>query len=216
MRTKFSKIALAATFGLALTFTLSCSSGGGDDLDDNGGGGGGGGNGGGPKELIATEVRTNIEYGSNGEIHTYERKTEYKYDSKGNRIKSISYDSDGDTSRTDKYDNKGNVIERIYYDFDGSMKYKNEQKYDNKGNVIEYINYDSDGDIINKDEVKYDSKGNMEIISYNYSDESIYSHRREYEYDSNGNITKRTDYYLQDGKYVKGYEDTYVYTYIRL
>jgi len=41
MKTQFTKLALTATFGFALAFTLSCSS---DDKDDGGGGGGNSGN----------------------------------------------------------------------------------------------------------------------------------------------------------------------------
>jgi hypothetical protein len=43
MRTQFSKLALAATFGLALALTFSCSSDKEDDGNNNGNGGGGGG-----------------------------------------------------------------------------------------------------------------------------------------------------------------------------
>jgi hypothetical protein len=92
MRTQFSKIALAATLGIAITLTLSCSS------DNIGDGGGGGVNGGSsnlsdlPKDAYLIEyddddkIDKKNKYDGNGEItlRIYLDKDEYgeKYETK--------------------------------------------------------------------------------------------------------------------------------------
>jgi uncharacterized protein (TIGR02145 family) len=70
MRIQFSKIALAASLGFAMTFTLSCSSGGDPDGNSGGGGGGGGSCSAGETVVIGSQtwMKKNLNYNVSGSV----------------------------------------------------------------------------------------------------------------------------------------------------
>jgi len=246
MRTKLSKLALAATFGLALALTFSCSS-------DNGSSGPNGPNG--PsgsndkKEVISSATWTYVYYDANGGVSsTSTTRVEYEYDSRGNRTEQVNYAADGSISGRYEYeyDSKGNQTKQVNYKADGSISSRYEYEYDSKGNQTKQVIYAADGSISLIYEYNCNSDGSYcnysigngtgEVIVY--TGETRYttvnskkltasetresydgtSTKTEYEYDSNGNITKQTTYSLQKdtGNYVKYYEITYTYTYKKL
>lgn len=57
-----------------------------------------------------------------------------EYDEKGNRIRTMGYDTDGrpDGHTEDRYDERGYLVERLSYNSDGSLSFRVEYRYDNK------------------------------------------------------------------------------------
>jgi len=95
--------------------------------------------------------------------------TEYQYDSEGNKIKEISYYSDGTASSIKEYDEKGNEIKVIFYYEDGTIEWWAE--YTSDGRYVKYVVYEEDG---SRSESDYDRNGELRITTY---------------YDAAGNIT---------------------------
>ncbi len=105
-----------------------------------------------PKKGIKTETRLEYEYEEKfGELEVIlEGKDIYKYDSNGNKVEWLMYNSDGslESKTIYKYDSNGNIIEESGYDSEGNLTdnvfgvSKTIYKYDSKNRIIESISYD--------------------------------------------------------------------------
>ena len=86
----------------------------------------------------------------------------YKYDTNGNEIETIYFDSKGSLKcKWEKsYDKKGNLTEEMFYLSNGELDYKTINKYDAIGNLIEDSSRDSKGKLLLKEIIKYDNLGN--------------------------------------------------------
>ena len=81
------------------------------------------------------------------------------YDSDGNMVKYISYDSNGSVSRTTEYvyDSMGKMTKSVDYDSAGEMEWEQVCKYDKNGNLIENSN-------------TRHGKDKTSTVTYSYSD----------------------------------------------
>ncbi|WP_304141336.1 hypothetical protein [Mesoflavibacter zeaxanthinifaciens] len=152
------------------------------------------------KDSVATEKMAykNIEfYDSKGrKIKTLMYKSDgspstggiyYSYDKFGNEIKSIMYkrDSTINSENLSKYDKYGNKIEGIY--ISGNRKSSTKRIYDRKNKTVKIIGKKGDGSFKENAIQKYDDKWNkIELISY----DSIGNQktRIEFGYDKNYNL----------------------------
>ena len=112
----------------------------------------------------------------------------YSYDKYGNKIKSIMYNRDStiNSERLFKYDNYGNEIEEI--SIRRNKKNKTTNVFDRKNKTERVIRKNGDGSFKSSAIYQYDDKWNkIELISY----DSIGNQktRIEFEYDKNYNIT---------------------------
>lgn len=84
-----------------------------------------------------TEEKAYVRY-PNFPDFAYYSMYSYKYDSKGNMLERISYDSEGKETFSDlsKYDEKGNVLEEIRKTGD-EVDWRHIYKYDSNGNMLE-------------------------------------------------------------------------------
>ncbi len=100
-----------------------------------------------------------VSYDASGKIK--ERFT-LKYDEKGNKVKVAGYDAIGKSEGTTtyKYDEKGNKVEEAVYYASGKLDSKRTYKYDEIGNLVETLTYDASGKVTLKNSTKYDKKGN--------------------------------------------------------
>lgn len=71
------------------------------------------------------------------------------------------------------YDSSGNRISYIEYDSDGNVKFQEEWKYDETGNVIEYVIYEK-GIICEMTEWKYEEDGSIIETYTKYQDGILY------------------------------------------
>ena len=108
--------------------------------------------------------------------------SEYFYDDKGNKIKSINYSPDGKKSSTDEwqYDTNNNCVSNKTILHSSNYTYEYIWEYDSSGNRIKETFTDNNG-LFN--EVNFDTNGNT--IKSNYGG---YEHK--YEYDSYGRRIK--------------------------
>ena len=170
-------------------------------------------------------------YDSSGYLEEYM----YEYDDKGNLIKTIYLNIDGDVEWYSEYENdaNGQKIKETYYtadrNIDAWIEYENDEKglckkrtdylsdrrkagwrdydYDNNGNLITETVYDSDGDINEWIEYEYDASGNLSKRT-NVLSNGVINEWTEYEYDTNGYQTKET-IYGSDGNISEWIEHSY-------
>jgi hypothetical protein len=101
---------------------------------------------------------------------SYDKKTLYKYNNKGNLIEEIEYISDSSVYKkyNYKFNSKNQLIEFISYKGDSSIDYKETYQYNEKGDVILEVIYKKNNSINYQYKVKYDKYGNtIEKVRYN-------------------------------------------------
>lgn len=137
------------------------------------------------KELTIFDRNGNIEvFSSNFESY----RNENKYDSKGNKIESIKYDSDGSISYivTYIYDEYGNMIEYSGKYPDGKLFMRDISRYNKDGFKIEETLF-FETKIASNESYRYDDIGNM-IESISYKSDGRISHKFLYKRDEHGNL----------------------------
>lgn len=161
-----------------------------------------------------------VKYKDNIPIEEFKFQISEFYDSKGRKIKSIMYNSQGEISHGGfhyKYDNDGNLISTVRLNKDGTIASQSISKYDKGGNKIEDYSVEKNsrigakknytrknqtehismtnkkGEITNNSIIKYDEKGNeIELISYDsHGKQKV---RIEYDYDKRNNLCCRKHY----------------------
>ena len=97
-------------------------------------------------------------------------KSIYEFEEKFGELKEIQ-----EWKIISKYDSDGNKVEWLEYNSDGSLESKTIYKYDSNGNNVEWSMYDSEGNLtdnvfgVSKTIYKYDSKNRIiESISYDF------------------------------------------------
>jgi len=227
MKTQISKLAQMVALGLALAFTLSCSSG-----DDGGGGN--------EQKCAGVGYDPNVYRCESGELVGKCKGEDYYpayqqcvggvvvdgVPSSSSRGGGSSSSVTGGSSSPSGNGPKGAISMKteteVWYRSDGtSSTYTRVTKYeyDSKGNMTKRIHYNSDGSTGDIIEYEYDNKGNQ-IKQIEYDSDGTYITK--YEYDSKGNIIKEIRYrneninatyeieYDSKGNQikVKGYDDT--------
>ena len=109
----------------------------------------------------------------------YIKKTDIKYDAKGNKIKEST------TADNYEYDYIKESTIKTY-----SRKYKSEYNYDTRGNKIKECKYNSDGTLEKKTTYEYDEKNRVIVVAH--YDGNHLEEREVYEYDDRGNIATIT------------------------
>lgn len=111
----------------------------------------------------------------------------FKFDDKGNNIKSTFYKDDGSINYVsmNEYDEKKQLVTKQTYNSDGSKSISYSYKYDELGNCVEETTFYSSGKVMYKDKSKYDIFNNMtENIRYDKSGSVI--EKEKYQYDNKG------------------------------
>lgn len=142
------------------------------------------------------------------------RREEFTYDQKGNRVSLLNYDYKDSLLYIIKYeyDSAGNQVFMASYDFNGAIKEKFISKFDNKGNRIERVNYDSNSVAISKSVIKYDENNRpIEISRIPYTS-GLEFLRSTSAFDANGNILVNIRY-DQDNKPFR--MQKYIYTFYK-
>ncbi|MEE0085367.1 MAG: hypothetical protein UE068_14180 [Paludibacteraceae bacterium] len=141
------------------------------------------------------------------------RKVEsYKYDTNGNMIEEINYDTYGSSiiwTSVYKYDAEGNEIENKCNYTNGVLKHKFVSKYDKINNVKEGYKYtESEEKLTQKAIWKKNNKGKIIESSIETFGENIQIAK--FNYDAKGNLSEMivTE---QDGKFIEGTIYEYVY-----
>ena len=115
----------------------------------------------------------------------------YVYDENDNETEVITYDSSGEIQRTEKsYNSDGNLINSISYDSQGIISIWHEYDYDANGNRNIEIYKDSDGKILSQ--IEYENEKEVKTVFYN-SDGSV-NDQIEYSYDEEGDVIRYTHY----------------------
>tara|TARA_B100001175_G_C19123500_1_gene455489 strand:- start:122 stop:610 length:489 start_codon:yes stop_codon:yes gene_type:complete len=129
-----------------------------------------------------------------------------KYDSRGNKIELVEYNSDSSIHVliSWKYDLFNNLIMRDVNYLNGIKDDSTIYKYDFNGNQIEYAIYELGNSVSStKHELKYDSLNNkIEYAHYEYGEKLF-----KIKYDSNGNVTEENNFPLKGNKF--GYKYNY-------
>ncbi len=139
---------------------------------------------------------------------------ETTYDEKGNLLKSVTQDDDGNICSTEEntYDEKGNLLKSVTQAADGRVTTE-ENTYDEEGNEIKSIYKNADG-AFHQWEYVYDENGKMiESIGKNADGSTYSSEQREYDqsgkrtqwviksFDASGNVLRITTWrYTYDDK----------------
>lgn len=100
-------------------------------------------------------------------------KIEWKYIISGNNEKKVK-------NNVTKYDTKGNIIEEIKYDSNGKIKKRTTKKYNENNDVILKISYLPNGKL-NKKTV-YEYNNNFKKSKTEYNDKGKIVSKKEYEY----------------------------------
>ena len=120
-----------------------------------------------PKKIESTTYK--VEYKDSVATEKMAYKNIEFYDSKGRKIKTLRYKSDGSPSTGGthyNYDKFGNLIKYIMYNRDSTINIENHYKYDNYGNEIERVSISGNRKITTKR--IYDRKNNtVKIIGKN-------------------------------------------------
>ena len=130
-----------------------------------------------------------IFYGEGG---TYERTTEYTYDSQGNKIQGIEYDLHGTIRCYEEWDENGNSIKYESYTEDGKVEWGSEYEYDENGRRLREIHYNEFAVNNGYDyEYIYDEVGNLLSCVSIPIYESDITYKEEYTYDEDGNCVRK-------------------------
>ncbi len=125
--------------------------------------------------------------------------SEYEYDEYGNRISSVSYDTNGEITASveNEYNEFGELTRHRVFKADGTVQ-ETFYEYDSNGNLIKTGTSDENGEFSFWWEYDYDSNGRPardRACNSNGMNEVRYR----YEYDENGNPAKKT-YVESDGE----------------
>lgn len=149
---------------------------------------------------------------------SYNRKTNFHYDSLGNKMRQLFYINDSlDSEFIFQYDDSSRVLNQVYTNFTENRKTR--ELYQYQGNTKHTLTYKADGNLLHKIIFKYDSLGNeieqtiinnkgetqsINIYKYNLSNQVIYylnelpegkTREQFWEYDTSGNLIRSIDYY---------------------
>ena len=133
-----------------------------------------------------------VHYNSDG---SFSYRLLYTFDSKGKKIEGAAYQADGIVSYRliYTYDATGNMADEAKYNTDGSLMYKMLYTYDAKGNMTEEAKYKADGSLMNKMLYAYDASGNRTKGGAYQADGSI-SYLELFVHDDKGRMTEEAKY----------------------
>ena len=164
-------------------------------------------------------------------VWSYDRRTAYEYDNRGNCISEINYDAEGNKteSRHFEYNSNGDVVYLEDRDSAGDVfhqeerEYKGrkiinkkfywygslnkEERYEWNGSKVKILRYDSEGKLFQYDECETDSRLNITKKACYDLDNKLY-HSSEYTYDENNNVLTRKIYDASGNE-----TDYYTYSY---
>lgn len=125
-------------------------------------------------------------------------KVNYKYDEKGNRTESISFDSNGNLKYKTIYRYNANhkVIEESLISPIGKVICRDVYDYDKNGNRVLWDHYYSDGRLVSKIIKKYDDRNNpIYFETWGISDgKLLLENKSKRTYDLNNNILEETSF----------------------
>ena len=131
-----------------------------------------------------------------GVPESYEAKSDYRYDARGNKLLEQNYNAKGvlfqEIHGTFQYDEEGRLLLAHYQDGEGSVE-RSEYRYDAAGNVIYRAYENRELQLRSQHHSQYDAAGNK-ILAERYDAEGQLLSRTKWTYDEKGNIT-RQDYY---------------------
>ena len=136
--------------------------------------------------------------------------TQYKYDKKGNRIRSDHFGSENNLKwfYNMSYNDAGYLIEKNRYEPNGQLHSKDKYLYDNNGNMTEHSSYHSNGHLKYKYIYEYDKNGNETKIT-RYNSKKEIEMNEVYLYDPKSNLLNEMHKYNAEGK--KSYSSLYLY-----
>ena len=141
-------------------------------------------------------LRRGMTIYQDGEQKSYEAKTCYRYDARGNKLLEQNYDAGGELFReihgTFQYDEAGRLVLAHYQDGEGTVE-RSEYRYDDMGNVIYRAYENRELQLRSQHHSQYDAVGNKILVERYDMDGHLLS-RTKWAYDEMGNIT-RQDYY---------------------
>lgn len=141
-------------------------------------------------------LRRGMTIYGDGAPESYEAKSNYRYDARGNKLLEQNYNAKGALFReihgTFQYDEAGRLVLAHYQDGEGTVE-RSEYRYDEAGNVIYRAYENRELQLRSKHHSQYDAAGN-EVLAERYDAEGRLLSRTKWAYDEMGNIT-RQDYY---------------------
>lgn len=148
---------------------------------------------------------------------TKEEYTKYWNDAKGNIVKAVDYDGNGEQTGWEAYAyNSSNQLAQIS-GYDGSsLKQTNVYQYDQGGNLtreVATVN-ESGGNAVYEFIYAYDAHNNMTTKKLNFTEhgqKATYVEKFSYEYNNAGQVTKKNAYAVIDGKDHLMFWQTYSY-----
>lgn len=115
------------------------------------------------------------------------KKSEFKYDTKGNVIEAKTLNEDEEATLVNEFDDHGNRIQYLKYDAGDNLVEKHQMKYDNDNRLVEIREEDPFKQ--NTIEIGYDEKGNA-VSQKEVNREGELGHELERDYDPFGNVTE--------------------------
>ena len=141
----------------------------------------------------AQKLLSRIDYDQSGKIDYWE---EYKYNSEGYLIKTISHYSSGEIESESIFDGTASIRRQISstrYDKSGNVISRSGYEYNTDGFVTKYIGYYPSGE--KSIETTYDgTSARRTLLSINYDRSGNVTSRSEYEYNTDGLLTKTVSY----------------------